>query len=91
LKHALRTAAAVLALALAGFGLTGCTDNADCDDAAGTQPGTVAVAAHLAIGKGPGSKSRSSKSRHGSGKSKSSKPKTHGRVHHFDDDCEEDD
>ena len=90
MKHVLRTAAAVLALALAGFGLTGCTDTDDCDDAAGTSPGTVAVAAHLTAGKGPGSTSRSGKSRNGSGKSKSTKPK-HGKAHDFDDDCEDDD
>lgn len=89
MKHALRTAAAVLALALAGFGLTGCTDTDDCD-AAGTSPGTVAVAAHLTTGKGPESKARSGKSRSRSGKSKSTKPQKHGKAHHFDD-CEDDD
>jgi hypothetical protein len=87
LKNHLRTAAAVLALTLAGFGLTGCTDSDGCDDAAGTQPGTVAVAAQLTAGKGPGSKSRSGKSGSGSGKTGKSKAKVHG----WDDDCEDDD
>lgn len=89
MKPLIRTAAAVLALALAGFGLTGCTSTDDCDDAAGTSPGTVAVAAHLTAGKGPG-KSRSGKSRSGSGKGKSGKSQKHGKGHHSDD-CEDDD
>lgn len=73
----LRTMAAVLALSLAVFGLTGCTDTGDCDDAAGHSTVTVAAAAHFADGKGPG------------GKSGKSKPKV-GKVHGSDD-CEDDD
>jgi hypothetical protein len=86
MKLTLRTIAATTALALTFLGLTGCTDTDDCDDAAGTSPGTVAVAAHLTTGKGSGRKS--GKSRSGSGKSK---PR-HGTTHHHDsDDCEDDD
>lgn len=84
MKTAWRTIAATTALALAVLGLTGCTDTGDCD-AAGTSPGTVAVAAHLVDGKGPGSKSGS---RSGSSKSKN---RHHTTVHHHDsDDCEDD-
>lgn len=87
MKKTWRAIAATTALALACLGLTGCTDTSDCDDAAGTSPGAVAVAAHLTTGKGPGGKS--GKSRSGSGKSKS---RHHTTVHHYDsDDCEDDD
>lgn len=76
MKRILRTTAAVLALTLAGFGLTACDTDDDCD-AAGTTTVTVSPVGFV-DGKGGG---KSGKSR--SGKSKF---KVHGS-----DDCEDDD
>jgi hypothetical protein len=83
-----RATTAVLAIALASFGLPACGDTTgDCDaTGTGARTVTVAAAANFTTGKGPGGKSRS---RSGSGKSTN---RHHGAIHHYDhDDCEDDD
>lgn len=85
MKRTLRTMAGAIALSLAVFGLTGCTNDDDCDDASGTTTVVLnAAPAYFADGKGPGGKSRS-------GKSKPKPPKKSKHKSHHSDDCEDDD
>ncbi len=98
MKCTLRTVAAALALALAGFGLTGCSDDPDCDttdDSAATTTVQYEPAGYAARiggttggrGGGGGAKARPApnpKPKAPSGSSGGT------RVHTDHDDCEDD-
>lgn len=98
LKRALRAMPAVLALALAAFGLTGCGDTDDDCDASPTQAVRYEAAAFDARidgttgGRGGGSKGsahRGSRSNPKSGKTVGGT--TGGTLHNHDHDCEDND
>lgn len=99
MKHVLRTAAAILALALAGFGLTGCSDSDDdCDASSATvvqvEPAGYEARTGGTTGGGRVTKPRPAAPKTGP-KTKPHKPATrHGggtTVHIDTDDCEDND
>lgn len=96
MTHALRTAAAVLALTLAGFGLTGCNITGDDCDASSTtavryEPAAFSARTGGTSGgrSGSGSKARPHASKTNPKPGKAANGTTIDT--HHDDDCEDDD